>query len=143
MKEISKQYAEAIFELACESGCEDAVMTALDTAREVFAQNPDYMALLSSPAIPLTERLAVVESSFSGRLPEMVVSLLGLMCEKGRIGTFPVCVEEYDLLIPETAWSSPMVRQLIETLKSPAFAARITAMGGYILDHPGEIIDLV
>ncbi|MBR3544768.1 MAG: molybdopterin biosynthesis protein, partial [Oscillospiraceae bacterium] len=55
----------------------------------------------------------------------------------------PVCVEEYDLLIPETAWSSPMVRQLIETLKSPAFAARITAMGGYTLDQPGEIIDLV
>ena len=55
----------------------------------------------------------------------------------------PVCVEEYDLLIPETAWSSPMVRQLIETLKSPAFAARITAMGGYSLDQPGEIIDLV
>ena len=55
----------------------------------------------------------------------------------------PVCVEEYDLLIPETAWSSPMVRQLIETLKSPAFAERIASMGGYILDHPGEIIDLV
>ena len=36
-----------------------------------------------------------------------------------------------------------MVRQLIETLKSPAFAERITAMGGYTLDQPGEIIDLV
>ena len=55
----------------------------------------------------------------------------------------PVCVEEYDLLIPEAAWSSSMVQQLIETLKSPTFAERITAMGGYILDHPGEIIDLV
>jgi hypothetical protein len=36
-----------------------------------------------------------------------------------------------------------MVRQLIETLKSSAFAERITAMGGYTLDQPGEIIDLV
>ena len=55
----------------------------------------------------------------------------------------PVCVEEYDLLIPDTAWGSPMVRQLIATLKSAAFAARITAMGGYTLDRPGEIIDVL
>lgn len=54
----------------------------------------------------------------------------------------PICVEEYDLLIPETVWNSPMVRQLIETLKSEAFRARIEAMGGYTLDRPGEIIDV-
>ena len=55
----------------------------------------------------------------------------------------PVCVEEYDLLIPEKAWTTTAVRQLIDVLKSPAFAERITEMGGYTLDHPGEIIDLV
>lgn len=54
----------------------------------------------------------------------------------------PICVEEYDLLIPENAWSTPMVRQLIATLKSDAFRARIKAMGGYTLDRPGEIIDV-
>ncbi|MBQ9662045.1 MAG: molybdopterin biosynthesis protein [Oscillospiraceae bacterium] len=55
----------------------------------------------------------------------------------------PICVEEYDLLIPGDAWHNAAVRQLIATLQSPAFAARINAMGGYTLDHPGEIIDLV
>ncbi len=54
----------------------------------------------------------------------------------------PICVEEYDLLIPENAWSTPMVQQLIATLKSDAFHARIEAMGGYTLDRPGEIIDV-
>ncbi len=54
----------------------------------------------------------------------------------------PVCVEEYDLLIPEAAWNSAMVRQLIATLKSEAFRNRIEAMGGYTLDRPGEIIDV-
>lgn len=54
----------------------------------------------------------------------------------------PVCVEEYDLLVPESAWGSGMIRQLIKTLKSDAFRERIEEMGGYTLDHPGEIIDV-
>ena len=53
----------------------------------------------------------------------------------------PVCVEEYDLLIPETAWNTGMVRRLILILKSPEFRARIKAMGGYTLDRPGELIE--
>ncbi len=53
----------------------------------------------------------------------------------------PICVEEYDLLIPETAWDTAPVRQLVRTLKSEAFRERIGAMGGYTLDRPGEIIE--
>ena len=54
----------------------------------------------------------------------------------------PICVEEYDLLIPEKVWNSGLVKQLIRTLKSEEFKARIEAMGGYTLDRPGEIIDV-
>ncbi len=54
----------------------------------------------------------------------------------------PICVEEYDLLIPETVWNGGLVRQLIRTLKSGEFKDRIEAMGGYTLARPGEIIDV-
>ena len=54
----------------------------------------------------------------------------------------PVCIEEYDLIIPDHAWDSPMVRQLVATLKSPAFREKLLAMGGYTLDRPGEIIEI-
>ena len=54
----------------------------------------------------------------------------------------PICVEEYDLLIPEKVWNTGPVKQLIRTLKSREFAERIEAMGGYTLDSPGEIIEL-
>ena len=54
----------------------------------------------------------------------------------------PICVEEYDLLIPESAWHSAPVRQLIAALQSEAFRERIEALGGYTLDRPGEIIDV-
>ena len=52
----------------------------------------------------------------------------------------PICIEEYDILIPDAAWETPMVQQLIETLKSDVFKERILSMGGYTIDNPGEII---
>lgn len=52
----------------------------------------------------------------------------------------PICIEEYDLLIPEMCWQMPQVQQLIATLKSQAFKEKILAMGGYTLDQPGEVI---
>lgn len=54
----------------------------------------------------------------------------------------PICIEEYDLIIPDHAWETPVVQQLIATLKSSAFREKMLAMGGYTVDHPGEIIPL-
>ena len=50
-----------------------------------------------------------------------------------------VCDEQYDLLIPDFAWDTPMVQQLIVILKSEAFASRLRQMGGYKADKPGEV----
>ena len=52
----------------------------------------------------------------------------------------PICVEEYDLLIPDHAWDTPMVQELLAILKSDAFREKLLAMGGYTVDNPGEII---
>ncbi len=52
----------------------------------------------------------------------------------------PVCVEEYDLLVPDSAWETPMVQKMIAVLKSDAFREKIDALGGYTLERPGEEI---
>ena len=52
----------------------------------------------------------------------------------------PVCIEEYDLIIPDRAWDTPMVQQMLETLKSEAFKEKLTALGGYTVENPGEVI---
>ena len=54
----------------------------------------------------------------------------------------PICIEEYDLIIPDHAWDTPMVQQMIETLKSDAFKEKILSLGGYTVENPGEIIPL-
>jgi len=54
----------------------------------------------------------------------------------------PICIEEYDLIIPELCWDTPQVQQMIATLKSDAFKEKILAMGGYTVENPGEVIPL-
>lgn len=51
----------------------------------------------------------------------------------------PVCMEQYDLLIPDTVWDTEIVQHLLDILKSPAFRSRLEAMGGYELDQPGRV----
>ncbi len=52
----------------------------------------------------------------------------------------PICIEEYDLIIPDHAWDTPMVRDMIATLKSDAFREKILSLGGYTIENPGELI---
>jgi putative molybdopterin biosynthesis protein len=52
----------------------------------------------------------------------------------------PICIEEYDLIIPDHAWDSPMTKQMIDTLTSEEFKEKILSMGGYTIDNPGEIL---
>jgi len=54
----------------------------------------------------------------------------------------PICVEEYDLIIPDHAWDTPQVAQMLQSLKSEAFKEKLLAMGGYTVENPGQIIPL-
>ena len=51
----------------------------------------------------------------------------------------PICMEQYDLLVPDYAMDTPMVQRLLEVLRSDAFRARLEALGGYRLENPGTV----
>lgn len=99
MTEISKEYAEALFLLACEEGKEREVMTSLEDTLAIFGESPELMELLSSPGISMKERQETIVAIFGGRLPTHVLSFLRLLCEKGRIRSFALCAEEYRRLL--------------------------------------------
>ena len=54
----------------------------------------------------------------------------------------PICIEEYDLIIPDHAWELPMVQQMLDTMRSSEFKEKILALGGYTVENPGEIIEI-
>lgn len=160
MKEISKEYAAALFELGCESGEEQALMEALENIKALFEQTPDYMALVSSPAVPLNERLAALGECLEGRFAEHAVSFVLLLCEKGRMRSFFECVEEYRRLLDAknartvahvtsaAELTEAQKRSLVERLERTS-GAKVTLeceidpslIGGAIVKMDGRIMD--
>ena len=69
MTEISREYAEALFLLACENKCADEYGKALELIKSVFGENPEYTVFLASRSIPLSERIQALDEAFSGRVP--------------------------------------------------------------------------
>ncbi|MBQ9068123.1 MAG: molybdopterin biosynthesis protein [Eggerthellaceae bacterium] len=51
----------------------------------------------------------------------------------------PVCEEQYDLIVPDYAWDTPMVNALLDVLASNEFRMRIEQLGGYRLESPGTV----
>lgn len=51
----------------------------------------------------------------------------------------PICSEQYDLLVLESAFDDPSVQRFLAVLRSEAFAERILNLGGYTLNRPGSV----
>ena len=99
MTRTDKEYAEALFMLAAEENKTQEFLKCLDTVKKLFSENPDYIEFLSSPAIPLNERLQAIDEAFSADMPEYIVSFLKLLCENGRARTVIGCIDEYGKLV--------------------------------------------
>ena len=99
MRNSTNEYAEALFALALETQNEQAYADQLSFVSETLKQNEEFVALLRSPSVPLSERLQVVETVFSSAVDEYVLSFLMLLTEKGRMGEFFECETEYRRLL--------------------------------------------
>ncbi len=51
----------------------------------------------------------------------------------------PVVTEQYDLIIPARYFDAPNIQVLLETIVTPEFKARVSALGGYGTDKTGTV----
>ncbi len=98
MAELSKEYAAALFALAGEQNCEEEFFSALQLLQKEFDAAPEYAQILSAPNVPAKERCALLDQAFAETVPEYVLSLVKLMCEKGHIRLLGDCAKEYEFL---------------------------------------------
>jgi len=102
MTEISKEYGTALYMLACENNKKEEYADGLSVISDAFTENPEYITFLSSPGIPLEERLGAIDAAFKESICEDVLSYIKLICEKGRISCFFESAEEYNTLLKES-----------------------------------------
>ena len=92
-------YAQALFTLAAEGAVCLSVGEQLETLSGCFRENPEYLRLLSSPAIPKDARLGLLEELLREGAHPYVKNLLRLLTEKERLRLFPACCEAYGKLL--------------------------------------------
>lgn len=158
--ELSREYAEALFALAAERDQTKEYLEALDTAATLLADNPDYVELLSCPAISKDERDGLLEQTFGQILPEQVLAFIQLLCAHGRIRSLSDCIAEYRLLYQtavamstaEVVSAVPLTEsekaKLADTL-SARFGRTVTLtctvdeslLGGMVVRVDGKVLD--
>ncbi|MBE5805082.1 MAG: ATP synthase F1 subunit delta [Clostridiales bacterium] len=160
MIKTSNEYADALFSLAMDLHAEDETLSALQLVRDSFRQEPDALAMLASPSIPKSERLAALESAFAAHLPQHVMGYMHVLCNNGHIREFDDSVMAYEELYNSARKLSTAVVtsavELSETEKSQLQAKlekrlgrtiRLecaideSLLGGLVVQVDGKVID--
>ena len=95
MNDLAKAYGGALYELAREEQLEELLLSQLDTVDAVFRENPEYLRLMDSRALPKAERLALLDTAFTGKVHPYLVNFMKILCERGAFSQFSMCREAY------------------------------------------------
>ncbi len=153
-------YGEALYDLAKAEGLSASFLQQLNVLSQSFAEQPDFLRLLSAPSINKQERCAVLDESLGGRVHPYVLNFLKILAEKGYARQFPECVKAYrehynadNGILPVTAvtavaLSEKQAQRLTEKLsqltgKTVELNNRIDAsvLGGIRLQYSGKQLD--
>lgn len=160
MTEISREYAVALFDLAHETGSEDAVGDGLKLVAGLMRDNPEVVDFLAAPNIPKRERTGVLENALKDHVQEYVLSFAQILCEQGNIRALEKCAIEYEELlnaarglstarvVSAVALTEDEKRQLKQKLSAKTgrevrleCAVDETLLGGLVVTLDGKVMD--
>ena len=95
MTDVCKEYGGALYILAAEENAEEAYFSQLMTIKEIFEENPQYVRLVSSPALTATEKKELLEKAFEGKTEPYIMSFMKLMIDRGYFGQIIGCIERF------------------------------------------------
>ena len=155
-----KEYAQALYALSCEENIKEEIAQEIAFVRKIFNKNPDYLKLLSSPSIEISQRLGLLESAFKKAVHKNLLSFLKLLCEKGHISFYMECAKEFEKLVAfSNKISKAKVTSAVELTneEKEALLEKLeikcghkvelscivdsTLLGGMVIEQDGKIID--
>ena len=101
MTTTSKEYAEALFELAAGDGVLEETSDGLVTVISAMRQTPEYRSLLASAAIGKAERIQALDDAFAGKVPKVLMGVLRMMVSRGHIRSLESMAREFEELSRE------------------------------------------
>ncbi len=160
MTPVGNQYGQALYDLAADENLSERILPEITALQDSFVQNPDYIRLLSSPALSKQERCALLEEGFRDQVHPYVLNFMKLLTERGHMGHFGDCCRaftrlydrDHNILAVKAITAFPLSqdqrRRLAEKLQSVTgktirLENRVEAdcLGGVRLEYDGKCLD--
>ena len=134
----SYRYAQALFSLAQENNKQDAILTDCNLLLDNFNTTKELFNMVKNPTINKDLKKQLFEKVFSNKVGKEIMSLIGLLLQKGRESLLPMILENYNLLynkdknivVAQIVSSKPLADDLINTIKD-----KLSVMGKVTLNE--------
>lgn len=100
MSKFSKEYGVALYDLCKEENITEEVLEELLSIDAVIKENKEYKNLLDTPAIPLKDRLSIIDEAFSS-CSLYVINFIKLLAENKKFYKFSSVVSKFNELYYE------------------------------------------
>ncbi len=91
MTPLSREYGDGLYALCAEERIEQDILSQLQTLRECFRKEADFLRLLQNMALPKAERLHILDGALRGQVHPYVLNFLKILLERGALGEFEGC----------------------------------------------------
>ncbi len=95
MTKAGDLYGQSLYDLALSENLTDDILVQMESVKEIFNENPDYIALLSEPSVPKKERLKLVDEAFDGQLQPYLLNFIKILIERGLLRQFSACTRRF------------------------------------------------
>jgi ATP synthase F1 delta subunit len=95
MSKAGDLYGQSLYDLAAEENLTDDILGEMEAVKGIFAENPDYVALLSEPSVPRNERLKLVDEAFAASLTAYHLNFIKILIEKGLVREYSACYRRF------------------------------------------------
>ena len=95
MSKAGDLYGQSLYDLAVEESLTDDILGEMESVRELFKENPDYVTLLSEPSVPRKERLGLIDEAFKEYLTPYHLNFIKILVEKGLLREYSGCYKRF------------------------------------------------
>jgi F-type H+-transporting ATPase subunit delta len=99
---VTRRYANALFELAFEKNQVSEISDDLRKIQEVCTSSEDFIRLLDSPVIQVSEKKQVLSRLFEKRIHPLTFYFLELLLEKNRENLLPDTIKYFMRLVDDS-----------------------------------------
>jgi F-type H+-transporting ATPase subunit delta len=100
-KKVARRYNLALYEIAKESNTLDAVKKDFEDIRKSIAGSKELEMFIKTPVIKLNKKADVMKALFGGKVNELTMRFLNILCEKNRIGMIDSLADDFIHLVNE------------------------------------------